>query len=265
MGILLLVVICSFFTCIIIYKWCSNSSNYKGKIGESRVHDILMHLSDDYIILDNVVLFTTNGTTQIDHIVVSKYGVFTIETKNYRGDIYGCDNQEEWTQIIVTHVRYRKNPFKEYTYVTNNKMYNPVKQSIGHSYVIKDKLKSWKHLPIVPIVCFIGDANISNVKSNHNVVGSRYLLSVFDNYKTTYLKDEEVKEIAQLLSDYNMRSEVSMKSHINNIATSKKIKADTIKAGMCPKCGGILVERQGKYGNFLGCSNYPKCKFTKPL
>ena len=265
MEVLLLVVICFFIVCFIIYKWRLNYSHYKGKVGESRVHDILMHLPDDYIILDNVVLFTTNGTTQIDHIVVSKYGVFTIETKNYRGEIYGRDNQEEWTQIIVTNVRYRRNPFKVYTYVTKNKMYNPVKQSIGHSYVIKDKLKSWKHLPVVPIVCFIGDADISNVRSSLHIVDSRYLLSVFDNYKTTYLQDEEVKEIAQLLSDYNMRNEVSMKSHINNIAISKKIKANNIKTGICPKCGGTLVKRQGKYGEFLGCSNYPKCKFTRPI
>ena len=30
--------------------------------------------------------------------------------------------------------------------------------------------------------------------------------------------------------------------------------------GKCPKCGGNLVERQGPYGTFAGCTNYPKCK-----
>jgi hypothetical protein len=33
----------------------------------------------------------------------------------------------------------------------------------------------------------------------------------------------------------------------------------------CPDCGGKLVLRTGKYGKFLGCSNYPKCKHTKKL
>jgi len=33
----------------------------------------------------------------------------------------------------------------------------------------------------------------------------------------------------------------------------------------CPKCGGILVERDGKFGKFFGCSNYPNCKFTKKI
>lgn len=35
------------------------------------------------------------------------------------------------------------------------------------------------------------------------------------------------------------------------------------KTEVCPKCGGNLVEKTGRYGNFFGCSNYPKCKFTK--
>ena len=37
---------------------------------------------------------------------------------------------------------------------------------------------------------------------------------------------------------------------------------EPVSALVCPKCGGRLVERRGKYGSFYGCSNYPKCKFT---
>lgn len=32
---------------------------------------------------------------------------------------------------------------------------------------------------------------------------------------------------------------------------------------MCPECGGLLVKRKGKYGGFIGCSNYPDCKYTR--
>ncbi len=35
--------------------------------------------------------------------------------------------------------------------------------------------------------------------------------------------------------------------------------------GVCPECGGALVKRSGKYGDFLGCSHYPECHFTVPL
>jgi len=33
----------------------------------------------------------------------------------------------------------------------------------------------------------------------------------------------------------------------------------------CPKCGGTLREQSGKYGKFLGCSNYPSCKHTENI
>ena len=34
---------------------------------------------------------------------------------------------------------------------------------------------------------------------------------------------------------------------------------------ICDKCGGKMVIRQGRFGEFLACSNFPKCKNTKPL
>lgn len=34
--------------------------------------------------------------------------------------------------------------------------------------------------------------------------------------------------------------------------------------GICPQCGGNLVEKTGRFGRFIACSNYPECKFTKP-
>lgn len=35
--------------------------------------------------------------------------------------------------------------------------------------------------------------------------------------------------------------------------------------GRCPSCSGVLLVRKGKYGKFLGCSNYPECKYTKNI
>ena len=113
--------------------------------GEAYIHNVLMQLSDEYTIIDDVILPTEHGTTQIDHVVVSKYGIIAIETKNYRGEIYGDDNRKEWTQMIITNVNFRRKWWKTYTYVTKNHFYNPVKQSIGHVMQIKkhdDKLSS---------------------------------------------------------------------------------------------------------------------------
>lgn len=246
---------------IILLRWY-NSPGRKGKRGEEKVSKTLLELSDDYHILNDIVFQTSNGTTQIDHIVVSKYGVFAIETKNYRGKIYGDDNREKWMQIIVTKVTYSRKWWKTYTYVTKNQFYNPVKQSIGHAYRIKSVLKDYKHLPIVPIVVFVGEADITNVNTNHKVIYVEQLLSVIERYKTTYLSDEDYQEVIRILEDNNVRETVDDKTHANNVKSVKRQKQDTINSGICPQCGGKLKLRNGKFGSFYGCSNYPKCRFT---
>ena len=52
--------------------------------------------------IHNVILPARNGTTKIDHIVVSIYGLFLIETKNMDGWIFGSAQQETWTQQFFT-------------------------------------------------------------------------------------------------------------------------------------------------------------------
>ncbi|MGX2947056.1 topoisomerase DNA-binding C4 zinc finger domain-containing protein [Enterococcus alishanensis] len=34
---------------------------------------------------------------------------------------------------------------------------------------------------------------------------------------------------------------------------------------ICPKCGKPLIERQGRYGTFYGCSGFPQCKYTEKI
>ena len=247
---------------LFVYLAWYNSAKQKGKRGEMRVSAILSQLSDEYTILNDLVFRTEKGTTQIDHLVVSKYGIFTIETKNYRGEIYGDDNRKEWTQLIVTEVTYAKKWWKTYTYVTKNRFYNPVKQSVGHAFRIKELLSVFPHVKIVPIVVFTGDAILSNVESKNHVVYEENLLDVIDGYKTTYLTDNDVQAVLAILTGNNIRETVSDRQHVKNLRTAAREVNATINSGICPKCGGHLIGRNGKYGTFYGCSNYPKCRFT---
>jgi DNA topoisomerase-1 len=45
----------------------------------------------------------------------------------------------------------------------------------------------------------------------------------------------------------------------------EKVKKEIQTSEVCPQCGKPVVIRQGRYGDFMACSGYPKCKFTKPL
>ncbi|MFQ9803554.1 MAG: topoisomerase DNA-binding C4 zinc finger domain-containing protein [Coprococcus sp.] len=48
--------------------------------------------------------------------------------------------------------------------------------------------------------------------------------------------------------------------------SSGDIKSAPAKMSMiCPECGKKLVERSGKFGKFIGCSGFPKCRFTQSV
>ena len=53
-----------------------------------------------------------------------------------------------------------------------------------------------------------------------------------------------------------------VEQHKRNVKNKQYETERSIYRGYCPRCGGELVLRQGQYGSFYGCSNYPKCKFT---
>ena len=243
------------------YSIICNTAAAKGQAGENLIHNILMQLPDEYTVFKDVILKTPKGTTQIDHIVVSKYGVFAIETKNYRGEIYGDDNRKYWTQMIITDVTYRRKWYKTYTYVTKNRFYNPVKQSLAHTYTIKNYLKDWKYLPVVPVVVFCGSAVLANVQSSISVIYDSNLLDLIRSYNTIYLTDQEVHDVATRLDVSNYRDVIDDRTHVLNLRAAASEENHKIASGICPKCGGNLVLRHGKYGSFYGCSNYPKCHY----
>ena len=71
----------------------------KGYLGEKSVATILSLLpSDKYKIINDLLIEVDGRTIQIDHLVVSIYGIFVIETKNYKGRITGSDNSDYWTK-----------------------------------------------------------------------------------------------------------------------------------------------------------------------
>lgn len=85
-----------------IVAFILNLPSVKGYFGELTIRILLKLLDKDkYKVINNVIIPSVDGkTAQIDHIVVSVYGIFVIETKNYNGWIFGSENSQNWTQII---------------------------------------------------------------------------------------------------------------------------------------------------------------------
>ncbi|MEX0731732.1 MAG: nuclease-related domain-containing protein [Aquisalimonadaceae bacterium] len=88
---------------------------FKGLIGEALVKFAarLRLPEDTYHRIHNVTLPTPDGTTQIDHIFVSRFGIFVVETKNMKGWIFGGENQAQWAQKIFKKSFKFQNPLRQ--------------------------------------------------------------------------------------------------------------------------------------------------------
>lgn len=220
----------------------------KGAIGEKRVARILEKLPEGkYSVINNLLLNNSGYTSQVDHVVVSVYGIFVIETKTYQGIISGGENSEQWTQNI---------------YGNKYEFRNPILQNYGHVKSMKQVLGDYKSVPFISIVAFSSQANL-RVSSNIPVVYWSQILDVIRGYENPVIKESDVRRITRLLMASNTDSKETRKDHVKNIRANVKKRQETIASGKCPRCGGDLVLRKGKYGPFYGCSNYPKCTFIQ--
>ena len=85
---------------------------FKGWIGEIKTGFSLWAGLDSnlYHRFHDVIIPSSHGTTQVDHILVSPFGIFVVETKNYKGWIYGSEDQSAWTQVIYKSKHKFQNP-----------------------------------------------------------------------------------------------------------------------------------------------------------
>ncbi|REC79036.1 NERD domain-containing protein [Chryseobacterium elymi] len=212
----------------------------KGFIGENKVSKALKRLNNEkYIVLNNIELNIKGSTSQIDHIIVSDYGIFVIETKNYKGWILGYEKDKYWVQAIY---KYRR------------KFYNPVLQNQGHIYALKHVLKNYKYLRYYSIVTFTKRATLKT-KTYTDVVYINRLVRTIKKYDSAYINEQTKNEIVATL----LTAKINNRNQDKRIIANSKINSN----GSCPNCGGNLIKRNGQYGLFWGCANFPKCKYTR--
>jgi hypothetical protein len=148
-------------------------------IGEARVvTEIETQFSRPHILLNNVTLPTENGTTQIDHILIADTGIFVIETKHYKGWIYGNPNDATWTQVVFN---------------LKSRFQNPLRQNYGHLKTLQT-LFSLPEDNFFSIVVFSGEAEFKSfLGDNVFKLGelSGYLAEkravIFDDRKMAYV------------------------------------------------------------------------------
>lgn len=234
----------------------SLSSALKGWFGEAMLTVAKKIVLDGtvYRDLNNVTIPTANGTTQIDHIIVSRYGIFVIETKNMEGWIFGNEQSPQWTQSLFG---------KKYRFQ------NPLHQNFRHTRALEEFLG----LPASSfhsVVCFVGDTCEFKTDLPANVINGGPFRSI--KARTTVLfPDEQVDEIVEAIRSgmrpknfLGLSTRETRREHLASLETRHN------STTTCPKCGGDLVLRTVRKGEragqqFYGCRNYPACRFTRPF
>lgn len=251
----------------------------KGWFGELFIKIIfLFSFSDkDYSILHNVTLPDETGrTTQVDHIIVSPYGIFVVETKHYKGWIFGSEKNATWTQQI---------------YRSKKTFQNPLRQNYKHTETLR-KLLNLPAESIFSVIVFTGEAEFKT-EMPPNVGHVRSCVHFIKSHKESLFTASQVQEIVATIDDARLAQNLNTHfQHVDNVrnivqekeqaadynnkksaptgkpsveeGTDEPVQEDCEEAPSCPKCSSQMVKRVSKKGPhagkaFWGCSRFPKC------
>lgn len=181
----------------------NDKASQKGEIGEKHVIGLLNKLpQDQYIVLNNLTMKNEQGNfTQIDHVVISMYGVFVIETKNYNGAIYGnADKSKE---------------LKQYLKGGTFSMYNPVWQNFSHMSAVKAATGLTNY--VNSIVCFTDTAKLKIISSQADVINARHLIATITERKQVIWSYDEVLEYAKAIKLASDSSVKAKKQHLRRV------------------------------------------------
>lgn len=220
----------------------------KGWIGEAMLH-IALRLQlprEHYHLRRNLTLPTSDGSTQIDHVVVSRYGVFVIETKNDGGWIFGKPHDKTWTQKFPR----RSSAFQ-----------NPLHQNHEHVRTLAE-LAAIDDAALFSLVVFVGSSTFKTPMPP-NVTGLHGCLAYILAHRTTLLDDVEVARILGCID--GGRLEPSWRTHAAHVEHVRALRTTPQQPG-CPHCGGVLDDYVYKTGPrtgqaFRGCTRFPACKY----
>ena len=170
-----------------------------GWFGEHWVKQELKKLPKDrYKTINDILLRRGDRTCQIDHIVVSPYGIFVIETKQYNGFFVGGKYDKKWTMYAGK---------KKYYYE------NPIRQNYGHCMIIKELLKL-DDSSVFNIVCIPSNAKLK-IKHDGELTRNTTIAKKILSYQKEVIKNYD--EIFEKLVSLNIKDKNIRKQHIQNI------------------------------------------------
>ena len=221
-----------------------------GARGEARVDRRLRAAFDPstHHVLRNLTLMAADGTTQIDHVVVSPTGIFVIETKTMAGWIFGDGRAAAWTQVLGRR-RFR--------------FQNPLRQNHRHVKVIEELLGLDRRL-LHNVVVFAGDAEPKTPMPDDVLWSVADPVAHLRLPRAPRLTASEAEAIAGRLRKIALEpGRRTDRDHIRSL--SDRAARASADLASCPRCGSAMVARRGRRSDeaFLGCRRFPACRGSR--
>ena len=235
---------------VVIASWALRSKWVKGLQGELSLRFFAWLGLDKaaYHRLHNLTLRTPDGATQIDHVFVSRFGVFVVETKHMGGWIFGRESDPRWTQSL---------------YGRNRQFQNPLRQNYKHLKAVEDALGTGQGV-VQSVVVFTGNSKFQKaMPPNVTVLGG--FVSYVKTFHPRILPEElVVRYVAELQRRALPKSNILRRHHVRRL----RLRSDSNAYHRCPKCGKRMVIRTARRASHAGrqfwaCSGHPDCTYTQ--
>ena len=226
-----------------------------GAFGERLAQFYASTMAGVYILHDALIEGAQDHTSQIDLLIIGNRGIYLIEVKLYAdAKIYGDTAKSKW-----------------YYYRGGKKfeLYSPLKQNQKHVEYLQTFLKDFGEIPCFSVVTMLCDdfkvsgtypSNTALCNSLHAMEKAVYRLAEHSDMEWD---DEKKKAIYQFIKENQIAGKDARKEHKETVIAYKNTLEEQKTKKLCPYCKAELVLRKGKYGEFYGCPNYPKCKYTQ--
>lgn len=242
------------------------SARFKGWLGEYKVRRWLARGLDPqrYHCAHNITLRLGDGsTTQIDHVVVSPYGMFVLETKHLQGWIFGSEKQPTWTQSIYRH---------------RSSFQNPLRQNWRHIKALQEVLQ----VPLAQlhsVVVFTADCRFKTAMAR-NVTQGRDCVRFIQSHTDVVWTQQQVAAQAIPVAKRSMPQQTAVTQRIEP-RQDPVVYADPATQAMapdhgggampretCPNCGDSVLRRSlphsdGSTRYFCRCVRFPACRFIE--
>lgn len=190
-----------------------------GDSGEQSVRIILNRIPECKV-FNNCYFDDNCFSIEIDHIVVNPYGIWVLETKNWKGEIHGSIDDTQWVHRTEYQTKSEK---------------NPIKQNEKHVRIIKRLLRNsqFRNCEIHSFVVFVDYMNCRVCVDDERLIYARDL-----EYNLTsgnrVLSQNDINDICQIIALHKKERSREEHNKINNETPLK------IEQGICPKCGRNL-------------------------